>query len=273
MNSVLLVDDDALILSGLSAVLELENIPAAVAGDRESAEALMAEQFFPLILADLRLRNGADGLELIEAVRRISPGSRIAAMTGFATPELEAMALARGAEIVLRKPFLTDELVATIRALLADVRDPQDLETVYAATTPRLRAMVSRRFGFGPADCEDLIQQAWCVVLEKRSQVRDVGAFLAGTVMNLARQTLTQKLRESDFDGQPERGFTLDPTARLAIGDAMLRLDQRARTLFELIAVEQFSYAEVSDQLALPVGSIGPLYLRAKQRLRRELMN
>jgi len=91
--------------------------------------------------------------------------------------------------------------------------------------------------------------------------------------MNLARQTLTQKLRESDFDGQPERGFTLDPTARLAIGDAMLRLDQRARTLFELIAVEQFSYAEVSDQLALPVGSIGPLYIRAKQRLRRELMN
>jgi RNA polymerase sigma factor (sigma-70 family) len=273
MNTVLLVDDDALILSGLSALLELENIPTAVAGDRESAEALMAEQFFPLVLADLRLRNGVDGLDLIEAVRRISPASKVAAMTGSLTPELEAMALARGAELVLLKPFLTDEFIATIRALLAHVEDPLDLEAVYTATTPRLRAMVSRRFGFSPADCEDLIQQAWCVVLEKRSQVRDVGPFLAGTVMNLARQTLTRKLRESSVDEQPEQGFTADPMAKLAIRSAMTKLDQRARTLFELIAVERFSYAEVSDRLSLPVGSVGPLYIRAKDRLRKELMN
>lgn len=273
MHSVLVVDDDALIRSGLTALLELENIPAVVAGDRESAEALMAEQYFPLVLADLRLRNGADGLDLIDAVRRISPASKIAAMTGFATPELEALALARGAELVLRKPFLTDEFIATIRTLLERAGDPADLDEVYTATTPRLRAMISRRFGFSHADCEDLIQQAWCVVLEKRSHVRDVGAFLAGTVMNLARQTLTQKLRETDFDAAPERGITLDHTAKLALGTAMQKLDTRARALFELIAVEQCSYAEVSDKLALPVGSVGPLYIRAKQRLKKELMN
>src|SRR5437870_3189994 len=236
MNSVLLFDDDDLILAGLAALLELENIPAVVAGDRESAEALMAEQFFPLVLADLRLRNGEDGLELIEAVRRISPASKVAAMTGYLTPELEAMALARGAELVLRKPFLTDEFLAAIRSLLASAGNPQDLDAIYTATTPRLRAMVSRRFGLSPADCEDLIQQAWCVVLEKRSQVRDVGAFLAGTVMNLARQTLTQKSRESDFDAQPERGFVLDHTAKLSIAGAMQKLDDRARTLFQLVA-------------------------------------
>src|ERR1700709_1737969 len=119
MNSVLLVDDDDLILSSLSALLELENIPTVLAGDRESAGALMAEQFFPLVLADLRLRHGVDGLDLIEAVRRISPASRIAAMTGSLTPELEAMALARGAELVLLKPFPTDEVIDTIRALSA----------------------------------------------------------------------------------------------------------------------------------------------------------
>lgn len=273
MNSVLLVDDDALILSGLAALLELENIPAVVAGDRESAEALMAEQFFPLVLADLRLRNGEDGLELIEAVRRISPASKVAAMTGYLTPELEAMALARGAEMVLQKPFLTDEFLTAIRSLLASAGNPQELDEIYTATTPRLRAMASRRFGLSPADCDDLIQQAWCVVLEKRSQVRDVGAFLAGTVMNLARQTLTQKSRESDFDAQPERGFVLDPTARMSIAKAMKSLDDRARSLFELIAVEQCSYAEVSNRLEMPVGSVGPLYIRAKERLRKELLN
>lgn len=273
MNSVLLVDDDALILAGLSAILELENIPAVVAADRESAEALMAGQFFPLVLADLRLRSGEDGLDLIEAVRRISPASRIAAMTGNATPELEAMALARGAEVVLRKPFLTDEFIAAIRTLLERAGNPQDLDSIYTATTPRLRAMVSRRFGLSPADCEDLIQQAWCVVLEKRDSVRDVGAFLAGTVMNLARQTLTQKGREQGMDEQPEPTILLDHTAKLSIRQAMEKLDDRARTLFQLVAVEQFSYAEVSERLAMPVGSIGPLFIRAKERLRKELMN
>ena len=273
MNSVLLVDDDTMILAGLSAILELENIPAVVAADRESAERLMADQFFPLVLADLRLRSGEDGLELIEAVRRISPASKVAAMTGCATPELEAMALARGAELVLRKPFLTDEFLAAIRALLERAGNPSDLDAIYTATTPRLRAMVSRRFGLSPADCEDLIQQAWCVVLEKRGEVRDVGAFLAGTVMNLARQTLTQKGRESGIDEQPERGFVLDHTAKLSIRQAMTKLDDRARMLFELVAVEQFSYAEVSERLAMPLGSIGPLYIRAKERLKKELMN
>lgn len=273
MNRVLLVDDDALIRAGLSAILELENIPAVVAADRESAEALLAGEFFPLVLADLRLRSGEDGLELIEAVRRISPASKVAAMSGYVTPELEAMAVARGAELVLRKPFLTDEFLSAIRTLLERAGNPQDLDAIYTATTPRLRAMASRRFGLSPADCEDLIQQAWCVVLEKRGEVRDVGAFLAGTVMNLARQTLTLKGRESGIDETPEPMMLLDHTAKLSIQQAMKKLDDRARMLFELIAVEQFSYAEVSDRLAMPVGSIGPLYLRAKERLRKELMN
>ncbi|MCU1347697.1 MAG: hypothetical protein JWO56_727, partial [Acidobacteria bacterium] len=113
------------------------------------------------------------------------------------------------------------------------------------------------------------------VVLEKRSQVREIGPFLAGTVMNLARQTLTRRLRERDLDALPSslRGFTLDHTPRLAIRGALTKLDDRSRALCELIAVEQLSYAEVSTRLSLPVGSIGPLYIRAKQRLKKELMN
>jgi RNA polymerase sigma factor (sigma-70 family) len=275
MNRVLLVDDDDMILAGLSALLELENIPATVAGDRESAEALMEEQFFPLVLADLRLRDGDDGLMLIEAIRRISPASKIAAMTGFATPELDARALSVGAEIVLHKPFFGEEFIEAVKALLASVPDPEDLESVYAATTPRLRAMVSRRFHLSPADCEDLIQQAWCVVLEKRAQVREIGPFLAGTVMNLARQTLSRQMRESDLEAVPEArsSFSSDPTPTLAVRGALTKLDARSRTLCELIAVEQLSYAEVGAQLSMPVGSIGPLYIRAKQRLKKELMN
>jgi DNA-directed RNA polymerase specialized sigma24 family protein len=38
--------------------------------------------------------------------------------------------------------------------------------------------------------------------------------------------------------------------------------------LCELIGLEQCSYEEVSAAAGLPLGSIGPLYIRAKNKLR-----
>jgi len=53
----------------------------------------------------------------------------------------------------------------------------------------------------------------------------------------------------------------------------MSRLDDRSRSLCTLIGLEQLSYAEVSERLAIPVGSIGPLYIRAKEKLKQQLSN
>ena len=59
--------------------------------------------------------------------------------------------------------------------------------------------------------------------------------------------------------------------AVLAVRQALARLDDRSRTLCSLIGLEQRSYEEVSMAENLPLGSIGPLYLRAKKKLRLEL--
>src|SRR5205085_1765352 len=75
MKRVLIVDDDPLILDGLRAFFECENIETAGAADRDTAEALIAAEFFPIVLADLRLRSEAEGIHLLESIRRISPRS------------------------------------------------------------------------------------------------------------------------------------------------------------------------------------------------------
>jgi CheY-like chemotaxis protein len=273
MRPVLLVDDDVAITLALSAILEVHDIPVAVAGDRESAEALLAEQFFPLVLADLRLRSDGDGLELIEAVRRLSPRTKVAAMTGSATPDIERSARELGAAAVLRKPFPADELLALIGELLDDAGNPQDLGAIYTATTPRLRAMLANRYNIGAADAEDLLQHAWCVLLEKQAEVRDAGAWLAGTVCNLAKQWIERRVRERDLDSVPAamRIVDCDPTPSLVVRAAMEKLDARSRQLCELIGIERLSYAEASEVLRMPVGSVGPLFIRAKQRLRASL--
>jgi len=172
MQPVLLVDDELTIVSGLKQLLSLENIPATIATDAVSAEKMASDHFYPVVLTDLRLQGGDDGLRLIETIRRISPGSAVGAMTGHATPDIERRLLEIGASTLLRKPFDTDVFLSTIRTLR-----PKNLETLYRETAPRLRAMMARRFGLSPDQTQDVLHQAWvCPSSESpvRSQCRGV---------------------------------------------------------------------------------------------------
>jgi RNA polymerase sigma factor (sigma-70 family) len=274
-EAVLIIDDDEMVAVGLQSLLMMEDIDAQIALDAEAAEELIIEHFFPIILADLRLRSAGDGLKLIERIRRISPRSRVAAMTGYPSPDIARRAADAGAEALLAKPFESDELLIVIRRLLEALPQPADDATVYTTTTPRLRGLVARRFRLTREDCDDLLQESWCLLLEKRGDVREVGPWLAGTIANLARQTIYRRVRDRGGDAAPapEGSYECDQALSIAVRNALGRLDARSRNLCELIGIEGLSYAEVSERLAMPSGSVGPLYMRAKERLRIELSN
>ena len=68
-----------------------------------------------MIIGRPRLRSYVEGLHLFDFIARISPGSRVAAMTGHATPELERELIARGASIVLRKSVDMPLVFAVLR--------------------------------------------------------------------------------------------------------------------------------------------------------------
>jgi DNA-directed RNA polymerase specialized sigma24 family protein len=266
---VLLVDDDVNIVSGLSQLLSLEDISASIATDVESAEAMVIGRFFPVILADIRLHSDEDGLRLIEKIRAISPRSKVAAMTGHATAALESRLQAIGASTLLRKPFESGLFLQTIRTLRTG-----DYDALYRESTPRLRAMMIRRYRMDADQCDDILQQAWCVLLEKRAEVRDIGPFLAGTVMNLSRQMIHRCVRERPAGSLlDEVGYVDDTSMTLAVRRALSRIDERSRALCELIGLQELSYAEAAQRLALPIGSVGPLYMRAKERLKKALAN
>ena len=95
-------------------MLDLNGIESEGAFGCDEAEARIAAEFFPIILSDLRMRGEEDGFRLIDAVRRISPRSRVAAMTGYADAATEARLRERGAHLVLRKPLHEEELMAAL---------------------------------------------------------------------------------------------------------------------------------------------------------------
>ncbi|HEX7832169.1 MAG TPA: response regulator [Thermoanaerobaculia bacterium] len=280
------MDDEIAIVEGLTALFEFEQIRTVGANDREGAEAILADEFCPVIVADLCLHTQLEGMMLLDSIRAKSPRSRIVILSAYATPELEAELLERGVALVLRKPSSGDVIMEAVYALLDEIEkeaprpdEALDLEALYLSVRKRLYDIPRHRFGLTPERAEDVLHDAWLLFLQKRGVIRSAAPWLAGTVANLARQQLDLKKRRRETP-EDECGLEqmLDPRGgdmldRIALEAALARLDPRARDLCVLIGIEGLSYDEVSVATKLPLGSIGPLYIRAKKKLRAALEN
>ena len=271
MTRILVVDDDPVIVDGLLALLRDELFDAAGALDRESAEAALAAEFFPIVLADLRLRSEQEGWLLLDGIARISPKSRIASMTGYATEEIERELRARGAALVLHKPIEISDIVALLRDMVTAIEAAasDDLDAVYRQSYAALAGMARKRYGLGADETQDVLHEAWCLFLEKRESVRSPKAWLSGTVVNLCRRWIEDRCRWRGPDIEHfDRADGVDTEMSLVARDALARIDARSRALCQLIAVEGRRYDEVSAALRIPIGSVGPLYMRAKKKMR-----
>lgn len=288
MKRVLIVDDEVSIADGLAALFQLADVEAEGAYDLESALARIESEYYPVILADVRMKTEAEGLALLEGIRRLSPRSRVASLTAYATPELEAQLREAGSTMVLRKPMEFDDIVAIIGELLneieatvdaGDIQDQLQLEQVYEDLNRMLLAIPQRRYGLSAEEAEDVVQEAWLLFLQKRQWIRSVKPWFAGTMMNLSRQKIDRLVRgrshETELDEAVLERVTPAPSGPmetpLAMQQALSRLDERSRQLCTLIGMEGYSYDEVAAELGMPIGSVGPLYIRAKKRLRAVL--
>lgn len=280
---VLVVDDEETIVDGLLCLLETESIESSGAFDRLSAESLMEGTFYSVIVADLRLHTEAEGLQLLEGIRRISPRSRVLTLTGFITPELEEEVLRRGSTMVIRKPAAAPEILAVIGDLLAEVeklaaaQETLDLEQLHLGLRRLLHSIPQKRYGLTADEAEDVVQQAWLLFLEKRDLIRTARPWLIGTVSNLCKRQidLLRRRRETFVGDEALADFAdlrVEPADNtIALDQALSTLDPQSRALCMLIAVDGYAYEEVSTRMGLPLGSIGPMYIRAKARMRLQM--
>ncbi|HYK05130.1 MAG TPA: sigma-70 family RNA polymerase sigma factor [Thermoanaerobaculia bacterium] len=280
MSRILVVDDEPVIVEAIQGLLELNDFSSEAACDVDRAEELISTEFFPVILADLRLRSEEEGFRLLEAVRRLSPSSRVATMTGYADAATEARLRELGSHLVLRKPLGEDELMRALRDMLgaiaaAEAAHAGDDEELYASTQATLYAIARGRFGFPLEDAEELVQETWVLYLDKRRDIRTPRTWLSGTIANLCRQEIERRMKDRARTATSpvphERPALRTDDSVLAVRQALAKLDDRSRMLCNLIGLEQHSYDEVSAAANIPLGSVGPLYMRAKERLRKAL--
>ena len=117
-KSVLIVDDEKLLVRTLSKVLREFGFRTAVAGSAEGAERqAFGNPSFDLIVLDNRLP-GESGVDMVRRLRAQAVTSKLILMTAYETPDVKAEAKRLKVDRYLRKPFdlkvLVDEVVGLI---------------------------------------------------------------------------------------------------------------------------------------------------------------
>jgi DNA-binding response OmpR family regulator len=116
---VLLVEDNALVISALSILLENAGFRVSAASRLAEAVTLCSNDWPDVVLLDLRLPDG-DGLALFAHLKE--RGVRmpiVAALTGRDEPEVRARCLEAGCIDVLVKPVNVRALAPLVRSWLA----------------------------------------------------------------------------------------------------------------------------------------------------------
>jgi RNA polymerase sigma factor (sigma-70 family) len=147
----------------------------------------------------------------------------------------------------------------------------------------RLIWSITARFKLGESDAADVVQTTWMRLIEYIDRIEQpdrVGSWLAATARNeclrhvMARKSIVLVHEDGHFDGADNHGPAVDE-ALLAderaqnVRTAMAQLPPQWRKLIELLMADPpVSYAEISDQLGLPVGSIGPTRGRCLAKLK-----
>ena len=119
---ILLVEDTEQLNKALTTVLKRNSYVVDSAFDGEEALLFIEQYQYDLIILDIMLPK-VNGLEVLKHIRESKNQTPVLLLTAKSTTEDKITGLDLGADDYLAKPFVIDELLARIRALLR--RTPQ----------------------------------------------------------------------------------------------------------------------------------------------------
>lgn len=117
---VLVVDDEALVARALQRMLARHGAEVVVAHDGAEGLARVREGQFDAVVSDVRMPT-MDGPTMLRALRDAADPTPFVFLTGY-NDATDAALIALGADTVLGKPVLTDQLVDAVVACVARAR-------------------------------------------------------------------------------------------------------------------------------------------------------
>jgi DNA-binding NtrC family response regulator len=110
---ILIVDDEAVVRTGIARVLEGQGLAVNLAASGSEALELMAIHPADVMLLDIKMP-GIDGIEVLKRIRTSYPETVVIMITGYPTIDTAIECIKLGALDYLVKPFRVDELEALV---------------------------------------------------------------------------------------------------------------------------------------------------------------
>jgi DNA-binding NtrC family response regulator len=117
MARILIVDDEAGLLSVISTMLKAEGYDVVPMREGDKALELLRREDFDLMIADIRMRP-IDGMQILRTARAERPDVAVIMLTAYGSIETAIEAMKLGAFDYITKPFKVDELLVIIRRAL-----------------------------------------------------------------------------------------------------------------------------------------------------------
>ncbi len=166
---MLIVDDDPVTRTLLTKRLINEDYTVESAEDGRVAIEKLALSFYDVVLTDLMMPGGVDGIGVLEETKRINIKTEVILITAHASVDNAIEAMKKGAVDYLQKPINFDELflrldkIRNLKMLIknaSDLREAMDVtEKTSAETIQDLEIMVAELNGRLAAIRDTLIQQ------------------------------------------------------------------------------------------------------------------
>ena len=103
-KKILLLDDEPIVCERLKPALEKIGFYVESYTEGQKVVDRVMEETFDVLVTDLKMQK-PDGLEVMDFVRRRSPGTKVIIITGFATVDTAVETLKGGAVDFIAKPF------------------------------------------------------------------------------------------------------------------------------------------------------------------------
>lgn len=134
--NILVVDDDPVTRSLLRTKLSNANYKVDTADDGVAAVSMITQQFYDVILTDLMMPGGIDGIDVLERAKERNIKTEVILITAHGSIDNAIVAMKKGATDYLQKPINFDELflrlakIQNVKHLMknaSDLREAMDV--------------------------------------------------------------------------------------------------------------------------------------------------
>ena len=171
---ILAVDDDPFTLKMLEKKLAKEGYDIETASDGVEAGKLISSKFYDIIITDLVMPGGVDGMDVLEKAKDKNKETEVILLTAHASVENAVEAMRKGAADYLKKPINFYELtlrMEKIRSYKKLMKNAQDLREAMDVTEQNA-AQTIQQLEMSVAELQSVVSKISQVIMSQNVDPR-----------------------------------------------------------------------------------------------------